>query len=214
MSNTHFRGNLCIWPCKWIFGPMALSSTNRQEQIVEAARALFVRRGYRHSSMEDIAAGAGISRRTLYLHFESKDAIFNAMLEACEQQVQARARQAELSRGPIVERVADLLYAYYGTGLEWFEDAQHLREIETLVIANPLTFGPHHVCEELVTRVSAMVKRAAREGQGGVRSTDIESNAQVSVFATIGAASVHDASPANFRERVNTIAKVISAVLA
>lgn len=51
----------------------------REKQILDAATTVIVRLGYDKTAMGDIAAQAGVSRRTLYLYFKSKDAIFEAL---------------------------------------------------------------------------------------------------------------------------------------
>ncbi len=48
--------------------------------IVEAAKRLFLDGGYASVSMDDLAAAAGIARRTLYYQFESKEEIFREVL--------------------------------------------------------------------------------------------------------------------------------------
>ena len=50
--------------------------------ILDAAYVLFRRKGYTRVSMDEIAAAARVTKRTLYYHFESKDALLAAMLEA------------------------------------------------------------------------------------------------------------------------------------
>ncbi|WP_187369906.1 TetR/AcrR family transcriptional regulator [Streptomyces boluensis] len=49
---------------------------NRRQLIVEAAGRLFSERGYHAASMEEIAAGVGISAAALYRHFPNKYALF------------------------------------------------------------------------------------------------------------------------------------------
>ncbi|MDE1145563.1 MAG: TetR/AcrR family transcriptional regulator [Azospirillaceae bacterium] len=51
-----------------------------REATLDAARTLFLGRGYESVSMDDLAALAGLARRTLYNQFGGKDAIFRAML--------------------------------------------------------------------------------------------------------------------------------------
>lgn len=48
--------------------------------IVDAARALFLRDGYAGTTMEDIAAQAGVAKRTVHYHFPDKDALFNEVV--------------------------------------------------------------------------------------------------------------------------------------
>lgn len=51
-------------------------------RIVEAAEALFYEHGLRSVSVDAIAERAGVTKRTLYNHFQSKDALISAYLEA------------------------------------------------------------------------------------------------------------------------------------
>jgi len=189
----------------------APSSQIRHEQIVEAARALFVRLGYRRSSMDEIATEAGLAKRTLYLHFDSKEAIFRAMLDACEAGIQARAAEAEAGRGELVKALADLLYAYVGTALEWFEDGRHLREVETLVAKDPANFGVRDVQVELTRRVAALIGTA--RGVSGDAQPAIDAVARVAVFAAMGAKHGPDVDPSLYRGRVQEIAQCLCAVL-
>jgi TetR/AcrR family transcriptional regulator, mexJK operon transcriptional repressor len=49
-------------------------------QILAAARKIFMELGYGAASMEAIARQAGVSKATLYTHFEGKDALFAALI--------------------------------------------------------------------------------------------------------------------------------------
>lgn len=51
-----------------------------REAILDTAAKIFMTRGYEQSSMDDIAVEAGVARRTLYNHFDSKTALFDATL--------------------------------------------------------------------------------------------------------------------------------------
>jgi AcrR family transcriptional regulator len=187
--------------------PTATAPHNRKGQIVEAARLLFVRHGYRRNSMDDIAAEAGLAKRTLYLHFESKETIFRAMLDACQLTVRTRASAAEQLDAPLAERLADLLYAYFGTALEWFGDGSHLREIETLVGDDPVAFGARHMCDELSARAVSMLQQATRACPGSALAEQIKSRGEVAVLATIGAKSLPDATAVSLRRSVHAIAR-------
>src|SRR4029079_6553601 len=48
--------------------------------VVEAARTLFLRNGYAGTTMEEIAALAGLTKRTVYNNYPAKDALFNEIV--------------------------------------------------------------------------------------------------------------------------------------
>ena len=53
----------------------------RPSELIAAALDLFVERGFAATKMDDIAAKAGVSKGTLYLYFDSKEALFKAVIE-------------------------------------------------------------------------------------------------------------------------------------
>jgi AcrR family transcriptional regulator len=58
------------------------SAAVTRKGILDAAYVLFRRKGYTRVSMDEIAGTARVTKRTLYYHFKSKDALLAAMLEA------------------------------------------------------------------------------------------------------------------------------------
>src|SRR3954471_23270279 len=58
-----------------------------REQLVAIARRLFAERGYEGASVEAVLSESGVSRGALYHHFESKEALFEAALEAVERDI-------------------------------------------------------------------------------------------------------------------------------
>lgn len=52
----------------------------REQRILDAAVELFVHYGYDKTTVSDIAQKAGISKGAIYLHFTSKDDLFEALL--------------------------------------------------------------------------------------------------------------------------------------
>jgi AcrR family transcriptional regulator len=60
---------------------MPRDSTATRARIYAAAYTLFYRRGFQRTSLDDIAAKAGVTKRTLYYHVRSKDELAGAMLE-------------------------------------------------------------------------------------------------------------------------------------
>jgi AcrR family transcriptional regulator len=64
---------------------------DRKPKVLNMALDLFVRYGFRRTTMGDIAKAVGISRPTLYLLYENKEDIFRATLEMYYGQVLAEA---------------------------------------------------------------------------------------------------------------------------
>jgi AcrR family transcriptional regulator len=58
-----------------------LPRAERQAAILQGAAAAFVGRGYAATSMEEIAAASGITKLIVYRHFESKEALYRAVLQ-------------------------------------------------------------------------------------------------------------------------------------
>jgi TetR/AcrR family transcriptional repressor of uid operon len=54
----------------------------RRGDIIRAAQTCFLRQGYHNTTMDDIVAESGLSKGSLYWYFDSKDALFAAVLES------------------------------------------------------------------------------------------------------------------------------------
>ncbi len=68
----------------------------KRAAILEAAMLLFPTRGFDGVSMDAIAQAAGVSKLTVYSHFEDKEALFSAAVtECCEQLLPHRAFKLE-----------------------------------------------------------------------------------------------------------------------
>jgi len=64
---------------------MPRSSDDTRSRILSAATKLFYGEGIRTVSVDAVAARAGVTKRTLYYHFKSKDSLVAAYLEARDQ---------------------------------------------------------------------------------------------------------------------------------
>jgi AcrR family transcriptional regulator len=58
-----------------------LPRAERRELILESAGRLFGEHGYTHTSLDQVAAAAGVTKPILYRHFDSKKALYLALLE-------------------------------------------------------------------------------------------------------------------------------------
>ncbi|MBE5794622.1 MAG: TetR/AcrR family transcriptional regulator [Clostridiales bacterium] len=55
-----------------------------KDRILEEALILFAENGYKGTNLRDLAARLGLSKSALYKHYESKEAIWNALLDKME----------------------------------------------------------------------------------------------------------------------------------
>ena len=60
---------------------MARAAEQTSERILRKAYDSFYRAGFARVSVDDIAEAAGVTKKTLYYHFESKDALVGAVLD-------------------------------------------------------------------------------------------------------------------------------------
>jgi AcrR family transcriptional regulator len=85
-----------------------VQETTTRERILAAAARLASERGYHGASTRAIAAAAGIRQSTLFHHFATKDAIFDALLSAALEIPDQHARQVAALGGAAAPR----LYRY------------------------------------------------------------------------------------------------------
>src|ERR1700729_2582585 len=63
--------------------------SGKRRQIVEGAKQVFLAQGFDAASMGEIARVAGVSKGTLYVYFDSKEALFDAIVgQECEAQAE------------------------------------------------------------------------------------------------------------------------------
>ena len=63
-------------------GPGRPKDMGKRTAILEAAKQLFVQHGYEGTSMDAVAAEAGVSKLTVYSHFGDKDRLFREAIRA------------------------------------------------------------------------------------------------------------------------------------
>ncbi|MEI6160126.1 MAG: TetR/AcrR family transcriptional regulator [Roseococcus sp.] len=145
-------------------GRSPMPEEERRQAICEAAAVVFIRDGYTAASMDDVARGAAMSKRTLYRFFASKAALFEATISDS---------LAPMHLDPAVEREPDMEMALTGI-LE--ASGRHLLTLRPtgifrLVIAEvgrspELAESFHRV---LVTRGASALQRLIATGMGNGR---------------------------------------------
>jgi AcrR family transcriptional regulator len=94
---------------------MPRSGADTHRRVLQSAFKLFRRRGYARISMDEIASAARVTKRTLYQHFESKDALLAAVLkEHHELSVKAFKTFTDRMNGTASEMINSLFEALIG----------------------------------------------------------------------------------------------------
>lgn len=91
-----------------------LPRSERRAQLLDAAQAVFVSRGYHAAAMDEIADRAGVSKPVLYQHFPGKLDLYLALLDTHCEILEALVRDAlTQSADDNHDRVQATISAYY-----------------------------------------------------------------------------------------------------
>ena len=103
--------------------------SDREDAILDAAFHAFAGYGYRRVTMEDIAAGAGLSRTALYQHFRNKEDIFRSLSERYFGQCLAEMERALLADGAAEDVLRAAFIAKDGKFMDVVLGTPHGREL-------------------------------------------------------------------------------------
>jgi len=139
----------------------------RPGEIVAAALEVFVERGFEATKLAEVARKAGVTKGTVYLYFESKEALFKAVVRETIVPViaqgEALARSFTGSARELVERLVREYWRLVG------ETA--LAGIPKLMMAEAATFPEltRFYYEEVVTRghrlMAGVIERGIKNGE-------------------------------------------------
>ncbi|NLW09727.1 MAG: TetR/AcrR family transcriptional regulator [Firmicutes bacterium] len=118
------------------------AETDTRQNIIEAAREIFARYGFRKATMDDIARAARKAKSSLYHYFKSKEEVFREVVEqeaaevkaeisravAAAETPQKKFRAYVLTRMTAFKRVANLFSAFKDEYLESYSFIERLRE--------------------------------------------------------------------------------------
>ncbi len=89
-----------------------LTAEQRRHQLFAVALELFAHRGYRATTMDDIAERAGVTKPLLYQHFSSKRALYLELVDSIAQDLLTAIRRA-LMRAEGPRQQVELGFAAY-----------------------------------------------------------------------------------------------------
>lgn len=90
-----------------------MPQAQRRDQLVSVATEVFSRSGYRTASMDAVAIAAGVSKPVLYQHFDSKQSLYLAVIDAANAVFDTVLTEALHSSDDNEERVSAAISAYF-----------------------------------------------------------------------------------------------------
>ena len=134
------------------------STEERRTEIVEAARKLFLSKGYEATSTVDIMNAVGIAKGTLYYHFSSKEEILDALLvELTDNMAKTAAPYGEDSKLSIPDRIIGVIKAIN------IEGTKDEKMIETIHLPQNALF--HQKSHTLtIEKISPIMLKIVRDG--------------------------------------------------
>ena len=93
---------------------MRRTRVETRRRILDAAYGLFWRQGFLRVAMDDIAARAEVTKRTLYQHFSSKDDLIKSALAHSSEFALSRLERFKRSRD-----AEELIDSYFGELSDW-----------------------------------------------------------------------------------------------
>lgn len=100
----------------------------KKARVLEAAESVFLRFGYRRTTMGDLAAAAGMSRPALYLVFCNKEEVFEAVLRTFTARTLEEVRQGLGARPTPLEKLRFAFDLWAVRPFGFFEASPELRE--------------------------------------------------------------------------------------
>ena len=141
-----------------------------RSSILEAAEKLFFEKGVATSTLDEIAAAAGVTRGAIYWHFESKSDLFLALYNAAQL---PRVNMSEIDHLDCDER--DALAVVEQTACEWLRDLaqdHHRQRLLSILLRTNYTdeFQPvlrelEKLDEEHSRHIEILLGKAARNGR-------------------------------------------------
>lgn len=90
---------------------MSATTKKTESALIEAARVLFTRKGYQRTTMTDIAREAKKGRRTLYMHFPSKEVLLRRVIETELNRILDSSRAIAAKDIPADRKIMELVFS-------------------------------------------------------------------------------------------------------
>jgi len=175
------------------------AANDKRSRILDAAQSLFLRYGVKRTSLDDVVREAGIAKGTLYLYFDSKDALFAAIAERLCAETFKNATEAIAFSSSITSRIVGFLDAYIGSMHRLTAQSPHISELTESKEA--LAAG---IYDAFNRKMGDLLRKVLKED--GIERADA-----VDMFfaAAVGALKTGDSAAKPYRARLTALTDVL-----
>ena len=138
----------------------------RREDILAAAKSVFAGKGFHAATMADVAKAANTSYGTIYWYFESKDALFHALMDSEEQALRRHIDDTVASSSGEVDAETVFRTSVRAT-FEFFEadrDVVKLLFLDALVLGDRFDRHLAGIYEGFISDIEETIETAQRAG--------------------------------------------------
>jgi AcrR family transcriptional regulator len=176
---------------------------DKRSRILDAAQSLFLSYGVKRTALDDVVREAGIAKGTLYLYFDSKDALFAAIAERLCAETLRNAEEAIASSSSITPRIVGCLDAYIGSMHRLTAQSPHVAELTESkeALAAPIFSAFNRKMRDLLRKVLK---------DGGIARAD---GVDMFLAAAIGTLETGESTAKPYRARLTALTDILVAGL-
>ena len=151
-------------------------------KLIQAARKAFADKGFAAASMDELTAGAGLTRGALYHNFGDKKGLLQAVIDQMDAEMNLRLRAVRDAAPTVWQGMLDEYTAYIEMALE--PEIQRVMLLDgPAVLGDPSTWPSQNACLRTVTHTIQSLIDA-----GTIRPVDAEAAARLLNGASLNAA--------------------------
>lgn len=158
---------------------LSVARGSTREAILDATDRLMARYGFRKMTMDDLAKEAGVGKRTIYLHFRSKEDVGLSSIGRVVEQVQQELQTIASGTEPPSYRLRKMLFRRVMGRVEMVKDYAHsLNELFEVVRPSYMSRRAQYF-EEEKRLLSQVLQEGARVTESSARQADMIAEAML-----------------------------------
>lgn len=182
-------------------GREASAAESRKKRIIDAAKSVFLKYGYRRVTMNDIASAAEMSRPALYLVFSRKEDVFGAVVRELAREISAEVNRGLASIKSPLDKLKFVCEVWMVRTFDWISESEEAREI----YEGSHEFAPEAVAESIVTFERDLTTVIALFPKGALPKGISDSKAAHLIAAAITGVKKTCRTSAELREMIHAL---------